>query len=259
MSSVLRSTISAQRTTSSATATIENDLWLYNASSGHLGASCISAATRRSRRRRPPCRTAPTRPFAPTTVAASCGSDSTSPGWSNRRRSRARLGTLDLGVRARGGGRRARRHGSRRVALPRRPSLPPALPLRRAVHRPSPSRLYDEGAACVTVPVRRAEPRTRRTRASSPRPPPPIGALPPGVEEGLMLAEDGSVLEGLSSNFFAVKGGRALAPRRSACSRASRAPSCSRWRREVLPVGTRRRAPRGRRGRSASSRACPAR
>jgi branched-subunit amino acid aminotransferase/4-amino-4-deoxychorismate lyase len=28
--------------------------------------------------------------------------------------------------------------------------------------------------------------------------------LPPGVEEGLLLAADGSILEGLSSNFFGV-------------------------------------------------------
>jgi len=31
--------------------------------------------------------------------------------------------------------------------------------------------------------------------------------LPPGVHEGLMVADDGSILEGLSSNFFAVRDG----------------------------------------------------
>ncbi len=32
-------------------------------------------------------------------------------------------------------------------------------------------------------------------------------SLPPGVNEGLLVADDGCVLEGLSSNFFAVHGG----------------------------------------------------
>jgi branched-subunit amino acid aminotransferase/4-amino-4-deoxychorismate lyase len=33
------------------------------------------------------------------------------------------------------------------------------------------------------------------------------GELAPGVEEGLLLADDGSILEGLSSNFFGVLAG----------------------------------------------------
>ena len=84
---------------------------------------------------------------------------------------------------------------------------PPRLFLSVEPFVPLPSRLYAEGALCVTVPVRRENPRAKDTRfiaiASA-----AYGALPPGVEEGLMLADDGSVLEGLSSNFFAVKAGR---------------------------------------------------
>ena len=84
---------------------------------------------------------------------------------------------------------------------------PPRLFLSVEPFVPLASRLYDEGAACVTVSVRRLNPEAKDTRfiataAAA------YGALPPGVEEGLMQAEDGSVLEGLSSNFFAVKGGR---------------------------------------------------
>ena len=72
---------------------------------------------------------------------------------------------------------------------------------------PLPSRLYEKGATCVTVPVRRLNPHAKDTQfiaAAFAA----YGDLPPSVEEGLMLAEDGSVLEGLSSNFFAVKEGR---------------------------------------------------
>ena len=35
----------------------------------------------------------------------------------------------------------------------------------------------------------------------------PYGELPPGIEEALLLSEDGVILEGLSSNFFAVLDG----------------------------------------------------
>jgi branched-chain amino acid aminotransferase len=72
---------------------------------------------------------------------------------------------------------------------------------------PLPLRLYDEGAACVTVPVKRDNPHAKDTRfiatAST-----AYADLPPGVEEGLMVADDGVVLEGLSSNFFAIRDGR---------------------------------------------------
>lgn len=84
---------------------------------------------------------------------------------------------------------------------------PPRLFLSVEPFVPLASRLYDEGVACVTVAVHRENPGAKDTRfiataAAA------YGALPEGVEEGLMRAEDGSVLEGLSSNFFAVKGGR---------------------------------------------------
>lgn len=66
--------------------------------------------------------------------------------------------------------------------------------------------LYREGVRCVTVRVRRQNPHAKDTRF--------LGTaraayetLPPGVHEGLMVADDGTILEGLSSNFFAVRDG----------------------------------------------------
>lgn len=62
---------------------------------------------------------------------------------------------------------------------------------------------YADGVACATVRVHRENPHSKDTRfiavASE-----AYRSLPPGVEEGLMVAGDGSVLEGLSSNFFGV-------------------------------------------------------
>ena len=65
---------------------------------------------------------------------------------------------------------------------------------------------YRDGVACVTMPLLRTNPRSKDTRfiataAEAYR------SLPAGANEGLMVAEDGSVLEGLSSNFFAVSAG----------------------------------------------------
>lgn len=66
--------------------------------------------------------------------------------------------------------------------------------------------LYRDGARCVTLPLHRDRPllkdsRFLATAAAAYR------SLPPGVHEGLLVADDGSVLEGLSSNFFAVMDG----------------------------------------------------
>jgi len=69
-----------------------------------------------------------------------------------------------------------------------------------------PESLYRDGVACVTFPFQRENPRSKDTRfiatANG-----AYGTLPEGVHEGLLVAEDRSVLEGLSSNFFAVRKG----------------------------------------------------
>ncbi len=64
--------------------------------------------------------------------------------------------------------------------------------------------VYQAGVRCVTLDLRRANPHAKDTRFIA-----TAGAayrrLPAGIEEGL-LVEKGAVLEGLSSNFFAVTG-----------------------------------------------------
>ena len=71
---------------------------------------------------------------------------------------------------------------------------------------PYPEALFQSGAACITDALRRDNPHAKSTAfiASAGR---AYQALPPGVHEGLMAAEDGAVLEGYSSSFFAVLDG----------------------------------------------------
>jgi branched-subunit amino acid aminotransferase/4-amino-4-deoxychorismate lyase len=78
-------------------------------------------------------------------------------------------------------------------------SVEPFLPL--------PAQAYETGAACVTLDVRRDNPHAKDTRFIATAQD-AYRTLPPGVEEGLLVAADGAILEGLSSNFFAVVDGR---------------------------------------------------
>jgi len=71
---------------------------------------------------------------------------------------------------------------------------------------PLPEALYLEGVACVTLGVRRENPHAKDTRFIATAHG-AYGSLPDGVHEGLLVAADGSLLEGLSSNFFAVRQG----------------------------------------------------
>ena len=71
---------------------------------------------------------------------------------------------------------------------------------------PLPDALYRDGAACISVPLQRSEPRRKDTHFI-PTAQALYRDLPAGVHEGLMVAEDGTILEGLSSNFFAVREG----------------------------------------------------
>lgn len=84
---------------------------------------------------------------------------------------------------------------------------PPRLFVAVEPFSPLPARLYEEGVACVTLDVRRESPHAKDTRFLAVAQE-AYGRLPTGVEEGLLVAGDGSILEGLSSNFFAVLGGR---------------------------------------------------
>ncbi len=77
-------------------------------------------------------------------------------------------------------------------------SLEPFVPL--------PEALYRDGVGCVSVTTGRENPHAKDTRfiataAAAYR------SLPPDAHEGLIVGEDGAILEGLSSNFFAVVDG----------------------------------------------------
>jgi branched-chain amino acid aminotransferase len=83
---------------------------------------------------------------------------------------------------------------------------PPCLFVAIEPFTPLPERCYEEGVACVTLDLRRENPHAKDTRFIATA----QGAydrLPAGVEEGLILGDDGAILEGLSSNFFGVLDG----------------------------------------------------
>lgn len=83
---------------------------------------------------------------------------------------------------------------------------PPVFYVSVEAFHPLPEALYRDGVACATAPVRRENPHSKDTRFMATAQA-AHAALPPGTHEGLMVAEDGAVLEGLSSNFFAIAGG----------------------------------------------------
>lgn len=83
---------------------------------------------------------------------------------------------------------------------------PPALFASVEPFLPLPEALYRDGARCVTLPVRRQNPHAKDTHFIATAQA-AYGHLPAGVHEGLIVADDGTLLEGLSSNFFAVLDG----------------------------------------------------
>jgi len=94
-------------------------------------------------------------------------------------------------------------HGESRVRLT---YAPPRLFVSIEPLQPLPAACYEEGVSCVSVPVRRQAPTVKDTRfirtAQA-----AYHDLPARVHEGLMVTADGAILEGLSSNFFAVREG----------------------------------------------------
>lgn len=80
---------------------------------------------------------------------------------------------------------------------------PPRLFISIEPFTPYPPALYETGVRCVTVTLHRNTPHAKSTTfiASAAD---AYRALPADAHEGLMIAGDGSVLEGLSSNFFAL-------------------------------------------------------
>jgi len=84
---------------------------------------------------------------------------------------------------------------------------PPRLFVSIEAFVPAPRSRYEQGVACVTLPLHRDQPRAKDSQFI-PTAQRAYGDLPPGIEEALLLADDGAILEGLSSNFFSVLGGR---------------------------------------------------
>jgi branched-chain amino acid aminotransferase len=83
---------------------------------------------------------------------------------------------------------------------------PPRLFVSVEPFTPPPRRVYEEGVACVTLTLRRESPHAKDTRFIA-KAENAYRGLPPGVEEGLLVDQGGDVLEGLSSNFFAIVAG----------------------------------------------------
>lgn len=71
---------------------------------------------------------------------------------------------------------------------------------------PLPPSRYREGVSCVTLPLQRERPRVKDTRFI-PTAQKAYREFPPGIEEGLLVTPDGAILEGLTSNFFALLDG----------------------------------------------------
>ncbi len=109
----------------------------------------------------------------------------------------------DAARRAIGAALDATRHAESRLRLT---LAPPRLFVAVEPFTPLPAHLYAQGVACVTLALHRDNPHAKDTRfiATAQQ---AYARLPEGVEEGLLVAEDGALLEGLSSNFFGVRGG----------------------------------------------------
>lgn len=98
----------------------------------------------------------------------------------------------------------ATRHPESRVRIT---FAPPRLFVAVEPFTPVDETLRRNGVACVTVSVRRERPEAKDTRFLATAQAAYAG-LPAGIHEGLLVDDDGSILEGLSSNFFAVHEGR---------------------------------------------------
>jgi len=71
---------------------------------------------------------------------------------------------------------------------------------------PVPDDIQQHGAKVITVPLVRENPIVKTTDWMTIRRP-TYEKLPPGVYEGILVGEDGSLLEGMSSNFYGILDG----------------------------------------------------
>jgi branched-chain amino acid aminotransferase len=91
-----------------------------------------------------------------------------------------------------------------RITVPR--SAPDRVYLAFEPYQPVPEPVQRQGAQVLTVPLKRTHPAAKTTEWMSARRP-AYDNLPPGVYEGILVSEDGKLLEGLSSNFYGVLDG----------------------------------------------------
>ncbi len=83
---------------------------------------------------------------------------------------------------------------------------PPRLFVSIEPFAPPSNDLYQQGVTVVTLPWRRENPGAKDTRFIATAKD-AYDRLPTGVHEGLLVADDGAILEGLTSNFFFVRDG----------------------------------------------------
>lgn len=67
--------------------------------------------------------------------------------------------------------------------------------------------LQQTGVACMTMPIERDRPEAKDTRFLAAAHT-AYSTMPAMIHEGLLTSSDGAILEGLSSNFFGILGGR---------------------------------------------------
>lgn len=91
-----------------------------------------------------------------------------------------------------------------RITVPR--ADPDTLILSLEPFQPPPPEVYEQGVRCVTLPdSARQNPISKNVAWMHER---ERLVLPPGIYTGLLLDADGFILEGLSSNFYAVQDGQ---------------------------------------------------
>lgn len=91
-----------------------------------------------------------------------------------------------------------------RITIPR--ENPECIYLALEPFQPVPQSVQEQGASVITVPMVRSNPVAKTTDWMTIRRP-AYDSLPPGVYEGILVSSDGRLLEGLSSNFYAVLDG----------------------------------------------------
>ncbi len=88
-----------------------------------------------------------------------------------------------------------------RITVPR--DAPDCVYLAFESYQPVPETVQRQGAQVITVPLVRANPVAKTTEWMSARRA-TYESLAPGVYEGILVSEDGRLLEGMSSNFYGV-------------------------------------------------------